>query len=148
MRLYLDSCCLNRPFDDIAQRAVREEVNAIECIMARIRSGIDLLIGSDALAHEIGRNPDELRRDAALEYLAEALEWVPLGEPVLARALDLRGQGFGEWDALHLASAMIARADVLLTVDYRLYRKARCLLPPDPVVVELPTVWLQQSEKE
>jgi hypothetical protein len=37
---------------------------------------------------------------------------------------------------------------VMLTVDYRLYRKARRLLPPNPAVVELPTVWLEQFEKE
>jgi predicted nucleic acid-binding protein len=62
--------------------------------------------------------------------------------------MELRDQGFGEWDALHLASAMIARADVMLTVDYRLYRKARRLLSSIPVAVELPTLWLEQSEKE
>ncbi len=148
MRIYLDSCCLNRPFDDPRQERIRIESFAIERIMARIHAGDWMLVGSDALVLETLRNPDTARRDAVLEMLEQSREWVPLTESVQSLAGELARLGVAEWDAFHLASASYAQVDVMLTVDDRLYRQARRLLRADRTRVELPAAWLELPGKE
>ncbi len=39
MRIYLDNCCFNRPFDDQGQTRVRLEAEAKLCIQENIREG-------------------------------------------------------------------------------------------------------------
>ncbi len=39
MRLYLDVCCLNRPFDDQRQERVRLETEALLIVFARCTAG-------------------------------------------------------------------------------------------------------------
>jgi hypothetical protein len=40
VRVYLDNCCLNRPFDDQRQMRVRLEAEATLCIQEHIRRGV------------------------------------------------------------------------------------------------------------
>jgi hypothetical protein len=39
MKIYLDTCCLNRPFDDQRQHRVRLETEAVTLILKKIRQG-------------------------------------------------------------------------------------------------------------
>ena len=38
MRIYLDVCCQNRPYDDQSQDRVRVESEAVRRILARVRA--------------------------------------------------------------------------------------------------------------
>ena len=62
MRVYLDNCCLNRPFDDQRQTRVRLEAEAKLCIQEHIRSGTLELVWSYMLDFENAANPFEERR--------------------------------------------------------------------------------------
>ena len=62
-KIYLDSCCLNRPFDDQAQERIRLEAEAVLLILERIRDGSWEWISSDAVADEIDQIPDPSRRE-------------------------------------------------------------------------------------
>ncbi len=57
-KIYLDTCCLNRPFDDQTQERVRLEAEAVLAILSRIEKGEWNWIGSDVLADEIEQTPD------------------------------------------------------------------------------------------
>jgi hypothetical protein len=35
-KIYLDTCCLNRPFDDRSQERVRREAEAVLTVLARL----------------------------------------------------------------------------------------------------------------
>ena len=48
-RIYLDACCLNRPFDDLTQPRIRLESDAVILIIERVAAGAWLLLGSDVL---------------------------------------------------------------------------------------------------
>src|SRR5262249_28070719 len=61
-RVYLDNCCLNRPFDDQRQMRVRLEAEATLCIQEHIRSGTLELVWSYMLDFENAANPFEERR--------------------------------------------------------------------------------------
>ena len=62
MRVYLDNCCFNRPFDDQRQTRVRLEAEAKLCIQEHIRSGTLELIWSYMVDFENTANPFEERR--------------------------------------------------------------------------------------
>ena len=62
MRIYLDACCLNRPFDDQSQDRIRLESEAILLILGRLQSEGWQWIGSDILNLEIEQTPDLQRR--------------------------------------------------------------------------------------
>ena len=53
MRVYLDNCCYNRPFDDQVQLRVRLETEAKLAIQRHMRMGILEYVWSDMLANEV-----------------------------------------------------------------------------------------------
>jgi len=54
-KIYLDVCCLNRPFDDWTQERIRLEGEAILSIMERIRAKKWQLVTSEAITVELGK---------------------------------------------------------------------------------------------
>ena len=62
-RIYLDVCCLNRPFDDQSQARVRLEGQAVLAILDRVSEGKWEWVSSDAVDLEIGKAPDKARSD-------------------------------------------------------------------------------------
>jgi predicted nucleic acid-binding protein len=146
-RLYLDACCLNRPFDDQAQERIRLEAEAALLILGRVQRGSWRWISSEVLEHELSRMPDPERRRRVEVLLGSATEKVLLTEEILARGADLETLGFGAFDALHLAAAEAAGADVFLTTDDGLLRRARRQTAPLSVRVENPLVWLEEETR-
>ena len=58
MKLYLDSCCYNRPYDDQAQEKIHMEGEAVLTIINRCKQNNDEIIGSSALDLEIDQISD------------------------------------------------------------------------------------------
>ncbi|MGH9662630.1 MAG: PIN domain-containing protein [Bryobacteraceae bacterium] len=124
MKIYLDACCLNRLTDDQSQRRIREEAEAIESIFSQARLGVIDLISSEALEEEARRIPSMDRRLAVEALLSLASSTVDVDEAVAQRARELSAAGYGLFDALHLAAAESAGADVLLSTDDGLIKRA------------------------
>jgi predicted nucleic acid-binding protein len=124
LRLYLDACCLNRLTDDQNQDRVRNEADAVEGILRLVREGQAAWVSSTVLEIEISRNPDADRRRDVAALLAFSNEVVVPRSRAAERAAFLQKLGFGAFDALHLASAEQGQADVLLTTDDDLLRRA------------------------
>jgi hypothetical protein len=61
--IYLDVCCLNRPFDDQTQERIRLEAEAVRLILERCQSGEWQLLGSEVIDVELRRTPDITKRD-------------------------------------------------------------------------------------
>ena len=62
MRIYLDVCCLNRPFDDQTQNRIHLEAEAIITIMKFVENGQWDLLNSDSIFYEINKIPDPERK--------------------------------------------------------------------------------------
>jgi predicted nucleic acid-binding protein len=123
--VYLDVCCLNRPFDDQSQDRIRLESEAVRLILARISSGeLSWMVG-EVMEEEIERTADPVRRGRTRLMLSYAETKIVLGDAEVARGEELQALGFQAYDALHLACAESAAADVFLTTDDRLLRTAR-----------------------
>lgn len=123
--IYLDLCCLKRPFDDQRQARIRREAGAVAAIIEAAERGVVELVRSPVLALENDGNPREDRRVAASLWLNGATVFVPPSDAVDVRARALVGWGFGVLDALHVAFAEAAGADYLATCDDGLLRLGR-----------------------
>ena len=146
MKVYLDVCCLKRPFDSQEQALVRLEAEAVMTILSSGRPGLTEIVAvrTSAQLLENSLNPVRWRRDAVDLWLRQdAIE--PVAEPTLvARTGELIAMGFKSFDALHLASAEAVGAAVLLTVDGRFLRKAQARATELRVRVISPITLLQE----
>ena len=143
-RVYLDVCCLNRPFDDQEQERIHLESEAIRFILKHIRQGDVCWVGSSVLNLEINRTPDIEKRDSVLAFLEGLSDKIFATQQEISRAKELEILGFGAMDALHLACAETLKVDVFLTVDARLVNKGRKHKNILEIRVENPVVWLQE----
>jgi len=146
MRVYLDTCCLNRPFDDQSQLRIRLESEAILFILARFAKPEWQWISSRVLLTEIGRNPDPDRRSQVQILAGLADETVEISPQIANRAQDLEQLGFHGFDALHIACAESSESDILLTTDDRMLRLSKRLTAGLFVELENPLEWMQSDE--
>lgn len=144
MRIYLDCCSLQRPFDDKSQPRIAVEAEAVLVILALCESDHLKLICSKALLFEIDRIPDQVRKDDALAILKIANETVEMTTELETLARRLRTLGLKPLDALHLASASISKADYFCTCDDKFFKKAKSIeklntkvVSPTELVMEL-----------
>lgn len=144
IRVYLDACCLNRPFDDQTQPRIRLEAEAVLMVLARCEIGDWEWISSEALDWEIGRNPDPERLRRIRSLLAHADRSLLVGPAEIARAQELEAWGLSAYDALHVACAESGGADVLLTTDDRFMRRSLGQHSELHVRVANPLTWLRE----
>ena len=125
MRIYLDTCCLQRPLDDQTQPRIRVETEAVFAILASVQAGGATLLTSEALEFEISRIPDDQRRREATAILT--LARLLLSETSEHLAESFAQAGLSAMDALHVALAATAGADYFITTDDKLLRRAKSL---------------------
>ena len=146
MRLYLDACCYNRPFDDPAIDRNHLEAEAVVAILSHVQQGHWLLIGSSAVEQELGAGRDTERREAVLGMSAARTESIDVGQTEYDRSMALVQFGFGRLDALHVACAEAAKCDALLTTDDRFLHRAARYADRLGVDVRNPVDWLLEQE--
>jgi predicted nucleic acid-binding protein len=145
MRIYLDVCCLNRPFDDQTQDRIRLESEALLLILKRLRIGEWTWVGSEVIEYEIQQAPDSARRQRVSMVARHAGGRVRINDAIVDRARELERLGFGPYDALHLSCAEAGRADLFLTTDDRLVRMARRHAKELALRVENPLAWIEEA---
>ncbi len=148
MKIYLDTCCLNRPFNDQTQDRIRRETEAIQTLLKYRFTEQYLWVTSDVLILEIDNTPDRNQRNYMRTQLNRAYQNVAVGTIEDIRGQELEALGFKWFDALHLACAESSRADVFLTTDDRLLRRANRVRALLQVRVENPYTWLQEVTNE
>ena len=144
IRVYLDTCCFSRPLDDQEQLRVKLETDAVLDILEHCARGEWTLIGSAAVKTELAAIGNYARRLGAEELAAFAMEHVTMDAEFLRRGEILERMGFGVYDSLHVACAEAATADVLLTTDDGLVRRARRMQHEVGIRVANPLTWLKE----
>jgi len=147
MKVYFDACCLNRPFDDQSQPRVRLETEAISLILEKLTQGEWEWVGSEILLYEVGQNPDLENRQRALAFASLAQQVVEITEKILRRAEELEETGFDPYDAIHLSSAELGKADVFLTTDDQILKVAARKKNLFSFIVQNPVKWLEEVLK-
>jgi len=143
-KIYFDTCCLNRPFDDQTQERIRLESEAVLAVLSRIEKGEWDWIGSEVLMDEIEQTPDTQKLSRARLLSGFIKQTVEIGEAEVERSKELQGEGFKEFDSLHLACAENAKADVFLSTDDRLLKLAKRISNRLHIRVENPLAWVEE----
>ena len=147
MKIYLDVCCLNRPFDDQTQDRIHLEAEAILAVLNYSRMSGWSVIGSDAIDFEIGRMPDHDKR-LKVQILSTLHDvYVKVDAGVERRSMELKQVGLKALDALHVSCAERAKAEVFLTTDDHLLSKALQNRKILKVRIENPLRWVTEVLK-
>jgi len=141
VRMYLDNCCFNRPFDDQRQTRVRLEAEAKLCIQEHIRSGTLELVWSYMLDFENAANPFEERRTTISGWRQYATMDVEETVMILQRATILAGRGLKAKDALHIACAIAGECTYFVTTDDNLLKRRQDI--QDVTVID-PTAFVRE----
>ncbi len=123
MKVYLDNCCFNRPFDDQSQLRIHLESAAKLEIQDRVRKRDLDLIWSYILEYENDANPFAERRERISAWKKLAKYHVPPSDSILSTAEGIKEFGIKNKDSLHLACAIEIGAERFFTTDDQLLRK-------------------------
>jgi len=148
MKLYLDACCYNRPFDDQFLDRIRVEAEAVLAILGRVALDEWQLLGSEALDLEVSRCPDVERRVRVLHLIALVSRSVQVDEAVAQRSHELVGLGLHTFDALHVACAETGGAGVFLTTDDRVLRWAARHKARLSIRIANPAEWFAEATRQ
>ena len=144
-RIYLDTCCLSRPFDAQIQARIRRETEALTQIIAAVEAGHLQWIASSVLVDEVNQNPNVNQRFQIQRWLISATQIVLISATERTRGKQLELLGFSQQDALHLACAESGGATLFLTTDDRLLRLAKRATEQLHIRVANPESWLQEA---
>lgn len=117
MRIYLDNCCLNRPFDDQKQIRIRLETESKLYIQEQILNERIELVWSYILDYENSVNPFRERKRAIAEWKNKAQIEILEEFEVIESAKSIEKFGLKAKDALHIACAIAGNCSHFLTTD-------------------------------
>jgi predicted nucleic acid-binding protein len=124
MKIYLDTSCINRVFDDQSQPRIFLESSAMITILAMIESTALSQVSSEVLLFENARNPFEERRVFVSLVLAKAKVIQTVSPTLLNRAQQIEtSDAISGLDALHLACAEKLKCSYFITCDDRIVRR-------------------------
>jgi len=140
LKIYLDTCCYNRPYDDQTQLRIELETKAKLFIQQQITENKISLVISVILEYENNDNPYELRKSVINDFIKHAGVNVDKSEEVLNIAREISQKGLKTKDASHLACAIYAKCDYFLTTDDRVLKykdeRIRIINPVDFIILE------------
>ena len=125
MKVYLDNCCFNRPFDDQSQIRIQLEAQAKLYIQEQIKNGKIELVWSYILDYENSFNPFEERKIIIQKWQNIAKYDIVETPQIIETAKELSGLGIKSKDALHIACAIESNCDYFLTTDDKILKKLK-----------------------
>lgn len=143
MKIYLDNCCYNRPYDDQIILSIRLETEAkLHIQEIALNKRIDL-VWSYILDFENRRNPyPEKKREISL-WKEIAVTTVEPDDQIFSIAVHLQQEGLKPLDALHIACGIQAECHFFLTVDRGILRKSSVI---SDIIVLSPIDFLNELE--
>jgi len=122
LRVYLDNCTFNRPFDDQTHIRIRIETEAKLFLQENIKGNNIELIWSYILDIENGNNPYKEKKESINKWKKFATIDIDESEQLIHQANKLALLGANAKDALHAAAAIEGKADYFITTDDRLLK--------------------------
>ena len=144
MRVYLDNCCYNRPYDDQSQLKISMETQAKLNIQQQIRAGKLELAASYILEAENAVNPFQMKRkdiQAFIDQYTKVFVSDDMNEEVRKIASNIMRTGVKLMDACHIACAVLAGCEVFFSTDKRLLK-----YQTDEIRIVNPAVFIIEQE--
>ena len=125
MRLYLDNCCYNRPYDDQTQLTISLETQAKLHIQRLIKNGGAELVTSYVLRYEAEKNPHISAKNSIISFIEQYTKiYVSNSKQAEIEQIaeEIQKTGVKKMDSLHVACAIISSAEYFLSTDKRLLK--------------------------
>jgi len=124
VKIYLDNCCFNRPYDNQKQERIHLESLAKLYVQQQIIDEKISFVWSFILEYENSQNPYEIRREAIRKFSYRSREYIDEAnkEGIIKEAKDIMSTGIKVKDSLHLACAILSSCDYFITTDNRLLK--------------------------
>jgi hypothetical protein len=124
LRLYLDNCCFNRPYDDQTLLRNRLESEAKVYLQKEIMDGNFELAWSYIMDYEVFFNPFPDRKSQIIKWKNIARVDIDESEKIIAMANEIMKRAIKPKDSLHLACAIEAKCDYFITTDGKILNKS------------------------
>jgi predicted nucleic acid-binding protein len=146
MRIYLDNCCYNRPFDDQTQIRIFLEAQAKIYIQSLVVDKKIELVYSYMSVFENNDNPNKKHFKIISDFFLNATQFVSYTEmqQVEKIAEDIAKQNIKNKDALHIASAILSDCEYFVTTDDIILKRYK----GDKIIICSPIEFLNFWEKE
>ena len=92
MKIYIDNCLLNRPFDDQTQERIYFETQSLLILLKWIEEGKIQFLNSFALEFEVSAISDPDRGLKVREYLKAAEKFIEFNDKIEKRAIVLKSK--------------------------------------------------------
>ena len=142
MRIYLDVCAFNRPFDDQNQLKIKLETEAKLFIQQGIVNGAYELVWSYILEFENNQNRFYDRRNAIYDWKKIAKIHCVENREIIEYAENLKKLNIRTKDALHIACGVYTKSDYFVTTDKHLFN-----LRFDGIKIVNPLTFLNETEE-
>ena len=146
VKIYLDTCALQRPLDTKNQLRIALESEAVLGLLSLWEGGGIELILSDAHIFEAENNTNITRKEFAFEILSQAVSFTRFNESIEKQAREIHKKGIQPLDALHLAFADASSADFFCTCDDDLLKDSKDIENLKPHVIS-PINLIKELEK-
>jgi len=124
IRLYLDNCCFNRPYDDQSILKNYLESEAKIHIQEEILQKNHELAWSYMMDYEISFNPFSDRKNQIIKWKNIAMVDIEESEKIIAMANEIIRKNIKPKDSLHLACSIEAECDYFITTDGGILNKS------------------------
>lgn len=125
MKIYLDNCCLNRPYDDQSQLRISLETQAKLYIQNLIKNKQVEMVTSYVLQYENSENPFDMRKRAITDFMIKNSTihiGVDKADVVKDQAEIIMQTGIKTKDAFHVSCAIEAECEYFISTDDRLLK--------------------------
>jgi len=122
LKIYLDNCCYNRPYDNQTQIRIALETEAKLYIQSLIVKGKVEMAWSYMLLFENSKNTNIAKKNAILNFSQNAKQIIMENKNIIKNANSIKNSGVKEADALHIACAIEANCDYFVTTDDRVLK--------------------------
>jgi len=147
LRIYLDNCCFNRPYDSQSDFKILLETRAKLHVQEAIRCGKFEMIGSYMLEFENEQNTDRMKKKAIRNFQqCYSSFYVPIErrEKLQSKIAEIMEYHISYKDATHVACAIYAKCDCLLTTDTRLMKRYK----GNEIIILNPVDFIRMEEEE
>ncbi|MDR1616551.1 MAG: PIN domain-containing protein [Syntrophomonadaceae bacterium] len=142
MKIYMDVCSYNRPFDNQEQDRIYLEAEVVLSILNHCHKGGWTLIGSNIIDFEVSKMTNPAKKEKVMELCSIASERVLVTAEIEKRAVEIQQIGIKPLDSFHIACAESAGTDIFLTTDDKLIKLSSKISLK--VKVENPLNWVAE----
>ena len=124
LKIYLDNCCYNRPFDPPSNPTIVFESSAKMLIQTLIVNRKIVLVNSFVVYEEVSAITNEEKRKLIIDFLDNATIYIAKDKlnEILLLATEIMKTGVKYMDASHTACSIIAGCNYMITTDKRLLK--------------------------